>query len=525
MPDGGSGTPNVLDLLRKAKKSTEILDYHFNKGLTKDANSTWHQSSSAISGLTAYDLEPGAKWLVPSLTPLRNRIPRVSGKGGIQANWRAITQYNSGLLSAGVSGGNRGGVTTNTTQDKIAIYKGLGLESTVDFEAQYAGQTFDDIYAVATKTLLMSFMRQEETIILGGLTSYALAAPGTPNVSDVTSGGTFLANTTYYVKVVALTSRGVAFAGNVGGAGLGTGIVAAAQPTNIVPGLITRTNADGSIDQYGGGSGAVSAENSVATSNNASNTHSLSVSLTTPITGACGYAWFVGTASGAEKLCAISPTSSTTLTTPPNALNQLITTLSTDQSADQLVFDGLLYQALAANSGAYVKTLSGTATLTSDGAGGIVEIDAMLQSMWQNARLGPTRFLVSDQQALDISKKILAGTTSAAQRFVFTTQQDAIRGGVMVRQYFNRFVMGAAQAIEIEIHPDMPQGTILALTDVLPYAMSNVPELIRMVMRQEYYQIEWPLRSRKREYGIYADGVLQHFFLPSVGVITNIAAG
>ena len=523
MPDGGSG--DVLDLLRKAKASQDILAFHFTKGLTKDANSTWHQSSSAISGLTAYDLEAGAKWLVPDLTPLRNRIPRVSGKGGIQANWRAITQYNSSLLSAGVSGGNRGGVTLNTTQDKIAIYKGLGLESNVDFEAQYAGQTFDDLRAVATKTLLMSFMRQEETIILGGLTSYALTAPGTPNVSDVTSGGTFLANTTYYVKAVALTARGVASAGNVGGAGLGTGVVAAAQPTNIVLGLVTRTNADGSVDQYGGGSSAVSAEGSATTSNNASNTHSLSVSLTTPVTGAMGYAWFVGTTSGQERLCAISPTSAATLTTPPNASNQLVTTLSTDQSADALVFDGLLYQALAANSGAYQKVLSGTATLTSDGAGGIVEIDAMLLSMWQNARLGPTRLLMADQQAYDISKKILAGTTSAAQRFVIQTQQDAIKGGVMVRQYFNRFTMGAAQAVEIEIHPDMPQGTILALTDTLPYSLSNVTNVYQMKMRQEYYQIEWPLRSRKWEYGIYADGVLQHYFPPSMGVITNIAAG
>jgi hypothetical protein len=44
-----------------------------------------------------------------------------------------------------------------------------------------------------------------------------------------------------------------------------------------------------------------------------------------------------------------------------------------------------------------------------------------------------------------------------------------------------------------------------------------------MRMRREYYQIEWPQRSRKYEYGIYADGVLQNYFPPSQGVITNIA--
>ena len=34
--------------------------------------------------------------------------------------------------------------------------------------------------------------------------------------------------------------------------------------------------------------------------------------------------------------------------------------------------------------------------------------------------------------------------------------------------------------------------------------------------RQDYYQIEWPLRTRKYEYGVYADEVLQHYFPPSM---------
>ena len=57
--------------------------------------STFTENASATSGLTFYDLEVGAKLLYPVLTPLRNAIPRVSGKGGIQANWRAITAINT----------------------------------------------------------------------------------------------------------------------------------------------------------------------------------------------------------------------------------------------------------------------------------------------------------------------------------------------------------------------------------------------------------------------------------------------
>ena len=39
--------------------------------------------------------------------------------------------------------------------------------------------------------------------------------------------------------------------------------------------------------------------------------------------------------------------------------------------------------------------------------------------------------------------------------------------------------------------------------------------------RQEYYQIEWPLRTRMYEYGVYADELLQGMFMPAFGMITN----
>jgi hypothetical protein len=101
--------------------------------------STFAQPGGATTGLSYYDLEPGAKLLYPVLTPLRNMIPRVSGKGGVQANWRAITAINVGGLRMGVSDGNRGGVAAVQTADYFATYKGLGVETSVDFEAQYAG--------------------------------------------------------------------------------------------------------------------------------------------------------------------------------------------------------------------------------------------------------------------------------------------------------------------------------------------------------------------------------------------------
>src|SRR5215831_4383893 len=68
------------------------------------------QPTGAATGLQVYDLEAPAKLLYPVLTPLRNKIPRVGGGRGIQANWRAITGINTNKISAGLGQGNRGGV-------------------------------------------------------------------------------------------------------------------------------------------------------------------------------------------------------------------------------------------------------------------------------------------------------------------------------------------------------------------------------------------------------------------------------
>ena len=112
MQDYSAALTNAGSFLREIEKA------HANP-LPGDplAKTTFSESNSPTSGLTYYDLETGAKFVYPMLTPLRNEIPRVSGKGGIQANWRAVTGINTTGLRIGVSGGNRGGVSAVATQD------------------------------------------------------------------------------------------------------------------------------------------------------------------------------------------------------------------------------------------------------------------------------------------------------------------------------------------------------------------------------------------------------------------------
>jgi hypothetical protein len=491
-----------IEALTKAlKDSTKIADPLMPEGLAK---ATFAQSGSAVSGLTFYDLEVGAKLLYPVLTPLRNAIPRVSGRGGIQANWRAITAINSGNISAGVSQGNRNAVTAVTTADYTAAYKGIGMESDVNFEAQYAGQGFDDIRALAAQTGLQSLMLQEEPLLLGGNGTLALGTTPTPAGVGSVTGGT-LTNATYHFSCVALTLEGFASASVAGG----------------VPTAVVRTNADNSTDTYNGGSAQKSASNSLAISGGGS-VQSIALSVAS-VKGAYAYAWFWGASAAAATLGAITTIPDYVMTVAAGTGTQAYSTLaSADHSANSLVFDGLLTQAAKSGSGSYYANLNG-ATFTADGTAGIVEIDAALKSFWDNYRLSPDTLWVSSQEALSISQLMLAGNANGAFRINIDQRQGMMVGGVMATTYLNRFSMNGAQTIDIKIHPNMPPGTVLFTSNSIPYPLSGVGNVMQVRTRQEYYQIEWPLRTRRYEYGVYADEVLQHYFPPSMGFISGIA--
>lgn len=492
-----------MDALMKAlSQSPQIANPSMSDALAK---STFSQSGSATSGLTFYDLEVGAKFLYPVLTPLRNETPRVSGKGGIQANWRAVTAINTSGIRIGVSGGNRGAVMAITTQDYAASYKGIGIEDNVDFEAQYAGQGFEDIRALAAKVGLEALMLGEEILILGGNGTVPIGICPTPSLTGSTTGGN-LSNGTFHVRCVAMTLEGFLNASVAGG----------------IPTLVTRTNADGSTDTFGGGSGQISVDASVILAGGGA-VESI-IATVASVRGASAYAWFWGATAGGATLGAITPVNRLVIADPIGSGSQTATSVGTaDNSANNLVFDGLITQAAKAGSNAYYQSLD-AASLTADGAGGIVEIDAALKSFWDNYKLSPDTIWLSSDLALSISRKVLAGNANGAFRIVVNMEQGMMVGGVMIATYLNRFSMNGANVLKVRIHPNMPGGMILFTTYKLPYPVSGVGNVVQIRTRQEYYQIEWPLRTRKYEYGVYADEVLQNYFPPSLGLITNVGS-
>ncbi len=491
-------TAQTLELAKASLENPIGADDPLAKALTQPSNPT--------TGLAAYDLAPTAYTLYPVLTPLRNAIPRDGDGAGTQANWKAVTGININGMDVGVSEGNRGGIANMQVSDYNAVYRSLGLESFTTYEAQRAAKGLVDARATDTTALLRSLMIGEEKLILGGNNSLALGTTPAPVLVANAAGGT-LAAATWSVICVALTHAGL-LTGSVPGG---------------IRGEVTRTNPDGSQDVYGGGSAAKSANQTVVT---AGATSSISASVAT-VEGACGYAWFWG-AAGAEVLGAIT-TINSVLITAAAAGTQTAASLSGDNSRNNLVFDGIMTQVYKTGVGYMAAQPTGTAgtgtPLTSDGAGGIVEIDLALQWFWDNFRVSPTAIWVSSQEQQNITRKILATNGNAAQRFVLNVEQGNIKGGDLVRSYLNKFAMDGAQEIPIKLHPNAAKGTILFDTDVLNYSLADVPGVKRIRCRADYHQIDWSQRSRKYEYGIYADEVLQIFAPFAFGMLTNIGNG
>lgn len=487
----------ALDAMKGAQTNGEPLHKAFNQAL----------------GLINYDLQAPALQLYPfvaAMTMLRNEIARVPGNGGTGLNWKAITGINTTIVHPGVSEGNRGAAITTTTSPYNVAYKGLGLEDYVTFEGDYAAQGFDDVKAKATLGLLRSLMIQEEAMLLGGNYTMALGTTPTPTLSAGGTGATLPgAPTTYSVICVALTQQGYQRASLASG----------------VPGQLSKTNMDGTTDTINGGA----AQKSAAATQAITLGEHLSCYVA-QVEGAVAYAWYIGTA-GNEKLEAITTINSVKISAPlTGGSRQAASALTAaDYSRDQTFnYDGLLYYASAANNATIKNLATGTpgtgSTLTADGAGGITELNDVLQTMWDNYRLGPSDMLVSAQEVRNITKKIIGNGGAPLIRFSgdLNGNSSPLSGGVVVGTYLNPFTQAL---IRVRVHPNMPAGRILLYCRELPYQLNGIDNIMQVRYRKDYYQLEWPLVKRRYEYGVYADEVLQHYAPFSMGLITNIANG
>jgi hypothetical protein len=484
------------------------------KGALRTPDDRITKSISTGTGLVAFDLQAPAKNLYPVVTPIRNGIPRVGGGTGTATNWRQVTALTgSGFDSMGwVPEGQRSGQMSYSTASKSAAYVTIGEEDAATYEAISAGRHFDDIQARMTFRLLQKLMLKEEMAILAGNASMQLGTPAAAVLSASGSGAT-LPTLTYSVIVVGLTLEGYQ------NSSLSTGIAT----TKTIAG------ADGKTFVLSGGSSNKST--------NATQAVTLGQTLFASVTalqGAVAYAWFVGAAS-AETLQAITTINSASFAVPLTGGQQAVSAITADNSANpSYAYDGLLTTALKSGSNAYVSVLptgsAGTGTLlTASGRGSVVEIDTMFQQMWNLYQVSPTVLYVNVQELKNITSKVLSNASGPLLRYEVGADGNPynLAAAGAVSFYFNPFTLNGGLRIPIRIHPRVPPGTIIGWAEYLPvqYQSNEVPNVAEVKTRQDYYQIDWPVVTRQRQAGVYAEEVLAIYAPFAVGVISNIGNG
>ena len=173
----------------------------------------------------------------------------------------------------------------------------------------------------------------------------------------------------------------------------------------------------------------------------------------------------------------------------------------------------------------------GTGTvLTASGRGSINEIDTILQNMWDNYKLSPTQLWVNSQELKNITAKVLTNASGPLLQYfraADTADEYRLAAGGRIDFYFNPYAIQGGQKIPVSVHPTIPPGTILFYCGDLPaqYQNNNVPNTFEVKVRRDYYQIDWPLRTRAQEFGVYAEEVLAVYATFGIAVLSNVANG
>ena len=438
------------------------------------------------TGLYGYSLEAPAKKLYPVEDGMRRRIPRWRNPVGAPfTHWKKIVGINKKKLRAGVPEGMVNKYIQLDTKEAFAKYKTLNMAGNLSQEAQVFSRQFEDSTALNMLTALQSLMEQEDISIIGGCWTSLNPAMQAATV-DVTNGDGSTGDVpagSYVVKVSALTLQG---------------FYAEAQG---------RVTDDEGVTANSDGETTAKAAASFASTGGSMNV------VWTDIPGAFGYNVYVN-----DKWAMRVSTNRATILeipadgTPPN---------TADTSVDDLGYQGIMEQLLIPGSNAYYKSMEG-GTLTSDGAGGIKEIEDMFARIWDNWASGPTVIVCNSQEQQTIKKLTIGSSSVNASRVIISTgEKDDFKAGAAVSAYLNQ---NTNQFVKIMNSRHMPPGRMMLLGENVPYANSEVPNNFEIDLQMEYFGRERPQIDRSQSVDVTCIGAVKVYLGGICGVLTNVGA-
>jgi hypothetical protein len=430
------------DNLGKLSGLAQMNDGSLAKGIT----------ASSVPGIYLIRL---AKLMLPVYAGLTNRLPAQSPQGmsSDYATWKA--QLGFGNISwTGFFRVAEANIGVNPPTNFVTFttpFNDIAVQDSVTLKALSTTRGYSDPMQISVIKSMSALLVGQERVLLGSNVA-ALAVPTGLTVTAGSTGGT-LSNSgsagTYYVSVTALSYEGWLNSNKGGSAGVG-------ETTAVISSQATTST---------------------------SSTNSL-VALWNPVENAVAYNVYLsaqGAASGSANLwyasvvttkCTITAAAGSAGNQPPAA----------DCSVNATGIEGIIGQ--CENSTLYTKAISSKVTITNQkgaglttGAGGIVEFDTILAGLWSNWQIAPSLMLMSPNMNGTVVGKLLAlGGAGGFYRIDVGNERNKVQGGMMVTGYVNKFAPfadGTPKMIDIIPHPYLPDGTVLFMTETIPYPMGN----------------------------------------------------
>ena len=443
-------------------------------------------TSPLATGLVPFDLVAPSRLIYPVYSPIRNKLPRVPGQG-TSRRVKVVTGVSGS--QTGASGGkfldlgipelvtgsgsmqnwplNLPGSGNQDTVDLNVPYKFWGLTESLSWLAQFSGQGFEDISALANLILLQEFMLNEEAAHIAA-TSVALSTPGTPTLLARTAntGETALSGitTNVFVKVTAANWYGETAAS--------TGASVAWSAGQVVDVTIATVPGAQWYNLY------------VTTGASAGTYHLMQANV-----GGLNF-----TLQGVLNTSGATPPTADSGTSSPNRQEGMISTL-TGHSSPSIYPSGW--------QGGYVNQSVGD-TLN------VNVLNTAFQQLWDgpNAyRADPSEIIAEGGDVMRMSNSIVQSSSNngAYRLFVEQSEVPGVRLGAAVSEFQNPITRSPVRVV---VHPWLTQGTALLQSYTLPFAWSNVSNVWEFTTVQDYLSISWPVIDATFRYSMFMYGAL-----------------
>jgi hypothetical protein len=469
----------------------------------KKATTAGVTSGTGVFGIDLADLIS----LIPVNTPFRDMLPRTKPMMGAKfAQWRALTNVNNTQPDPSTAFDYAAPLVNIAEQDVTALYGKVGAGYTVTQDAIDFAGGYADAKSVAIFNALNQFKIGEDKKCIGGQ-NFALGTPSAPTVTPAGTGGSIGATAAVSVRVAARTGSNYFYGGSTAASVAGSGTTGAGT-TNSAVATVAAVRGAVAYDWYVGGFYYTTTTVNTVTVTSVPTANAAAVPTLPDLYG-------------------VAPTAVPAVDTSakPNDFNGLLATLAGDYASGGAT--GLVTPGSGLTSGAYFKSLDG-APLTVSGAN-VTELDALNQSIYDTVRLSPDAYMMSSQQATELSKAILG---SSASTTFFTPGQEGRNDatlGAFVGHYINKAAGGTP--IRIEVQPHMPPGTIIARTDRVPFPNSNISNVHEIRTLREVADYEYASARVAGQSGggprfdgeTYATEVYVNRAPVSCGVLSNVA--